>query len=61
MAELSEITTYTEEQIDDLIQDASGLYALYNLIGRGKVSEIEWVAAYINDELKELIKGKCDG
>lgn len=54
-------TTLTKAELEDLGKNANMLYDLYNKIGRGNVTEFEWVAAYINDELKELIKEQEDG
>ena len=53
---MSETTTLSDEQIQELLQEANGLYALYNLIGRGHVSEWDWCFAYMGGRLPELIK-----
>ena len=53
---MSETTTLSDEQMQELLQDANGLYALCNLIGRGHVSEWDWGFAYMTGHLSELIK-----
>ena len=54
-------TTLTKAELEDLRENANMLYDLYNKIGRGNVSEIVWLDAYIKNKLLELIKEKCDG
>lgn len=53
---MSRETSLSDEQMQELLQDANGLYALYNLIGRGHVSEWDWGFAYMEGRLPELIK-----
>ena len=53
---MSETTTLSDEQMQELLQDANSLYVLYNLIGRGHVSEWDWGFAYMEGRLPELIK-----
>ena len=53
---MNETTTLSEEQIQELLQKANGLYFSYNLIGRGHVSEWDWGFAYMEGRLPELIK-----
>lgn len=48
-------TTLNVAQVRDLLKNAESLYALYNLIGRGYVSEFRWCDAYITGHLTELI------
>lgn len=42
--------------IEKVIKDASALYDLYNLFGRGKISEEEFCAMYLTDRLEGWIK-----
>lgn len=53
---MSETTTLSDEQMQELLQDAKSLYVLYNLIGRGHVSEWDWGFAYMEGRLSEIIK-----
>jgi len=53
---MSKTTTLSDEQMQELLQEANVLYALYNLVGRGHVSEWDWGFAYMTDKLPQLIK-----
>ena len=45
--------------IGKVIKDASALYDLYNLFGRGKISEEEFCAMYLTDRLEDWIEQTC--
>lgn len=53
---MNDTTTLSDEQMQELLQDANEQYALYNLIGRGHVSEWDWGFAYMTGKLPQLIK-----
>ena len=53
---MNKTTTLSDDQMQELLQEANSLYALYNLIGRGYVSEWDWCVAYMEGRLPELIK-----
>ena len=46
--------------IAKIIADAEALYDLFNIFGRGRVTEETWVAMYLSDKLPEFIKKVCE-
>lgn len=44
----------------NLMADATALYDLYNVFGRGRVPEHQFIAMYLEGKLPEFIKRVCE-
>ena len=50
------MTTMTTADMSKVMADAEALYTLFNMFGRGRVDENEFIVIYLTGRLPEYIK-----